>query len=122
VRDVRGGSVMHMASLPWIATETCSSREAAGSTSLAGMHAVVFVPSEESGEQQFTIAAEDAVGHRTKVVVTPNRHPVATDDPDKTLKTTAEAASASLAIDGVCFEPEFGYWKEQRRPEDAGSS
>jgi len=24
-------------------------------------------------------------------------------------------------IDGVCFEPEFGYWKKRRRPEDAGS-
>jgi len=24
-------------------------------------------------------------------------------------------------IDGVCFEPEFGYWKKRRRPKDAGS-
>jgi len=25
-------------------------------------------------------------------------------------------------IDGVCFEPEFGYWKKRRRPSDAGSA
>ena len=25
-------------------------------------------------------------------------------------------------IEGVCFEPEFGYWKKRRHPGDAGSA
>jgi len=25
-------------------------------------------------------------------------------------------------IEGVCFEPEFVYWKKRRRPSDAGSA